>query len=73
MNQIRNATKAMTAIPPMTPPAIAPTGVLEEEWEPMIGLEVEVDELALPPSVTVEVLKFGVNVCPPEAPEDAVT
>lgn len=64
----------MTAIPPMTPPAIAPTGVLEEEeWELMIGLEVEVVELALPPSVTVEVIWFGTDVCPPEAPEDAVT
>jgi len=54
-NQIPNATAAISAMPPITPPTMAPTGV--EDFE-LVGLEVldcEAGELLLDVTVTVVV------------------
>ena len=44
---MKNARKAMTAIPPTTPPTIAPIGAFFFLlWDPIVGKVVEPDELA---------------------------
>jgi hypothetical protein len=35
MNHTKNAMNAIKAMPPMTPPTMAPMGAFDDEWEPM--------------------------------------
>lgn len=56
-NQIRNAIKARTAMPPMTPPIMAPMGVdFLSLWEPIVAVGLNWDWF-----VTVEVDCVGVE------------